>query len=92
MDVVPKGIDRDAVEEYLLGLEGVTEVHDLHIWGMSTTETALTAHVIVPRGADPDTILCRLTHDLEHHFGICHTTIQIERGSYPCSQAPETVL
>jgi cobalt-zinc-cadmium efflux system protein len=92
MDVVPRGIDRDAVESYLLEIEGVTEVHDLHIWGMSTTETALTAHIIVPEGADPDAILSRLTHDLAHEFHICHTTIQIERGSYPCSQAPETVL
>ena len=60
-------------------LDGVEAVHDLHIWPMSTTETALTAHLVMPRGHPDDGFLRSLSHDLEQRYGIEHTTIQIER-------------
>lgn len=79
---VPGGIDRDEVEIELLLTPGVTRVHDLHIWPMSTTKVALTAHLVVPSGNAGDGFLDELTHRLEHRFGIHHATIQIERGAH----------
>lgn len=78
---VPDGIDRDKVEVELLLSPGVTRVHDLHIWPMSTSDVALTAHLLVPSGHPGDAFLEELTHRLEHKFGIRHATIQIETGS-----------
>jgi cobalt-zinc-cadmium efflux system protein len=75
---VPDGIDESAVRGFLAGRTGVEEVHDLHIWPMSTTETALTAHLVIPGGHPGDAFLHDLAHDLEHKFGIHHPTIQIE--------------
>jgi cobalt-zinc-cadmium efflux system protein len=66
------------VNAALAALPGVARVHDLHIWPMSTTETALTAHLIMPGGHPGDGFLAGLAHDLEHDFGIGHTTIQVE--------------
>ena len=65
---------------------GVAGVHDLHIWGLSTTQCALTAHLVVPDGDAGDDFLHRITRDLERSFGIGHATIQIERGDaeHPC--------
>jgi cobalt-zinc-cadmium efflux system protein len=80
MDAVPKGIDPEAVELYLAGLPGVTEVHDLHIWGLSTTEPALTAHLVIPITPDEDALLARVGRDLHDLFGIEHATVQIEKG------------
>jgi len=80
LHAVPKGIDADAVERTLAGLPGVTRVHDLHIWPMSTTEAALTAHLIMPDGHPGDAFLIDLQHRLEHDHGIDHTTVQIELG------------
>lgn len=77
---VPEGIDRDKVEVELLLSPGVTKVHDLHIWPMSTTEIALTAHLVVPSGHPGDALLHEIGHRLEHAFGIHHATIQIETG------------
>ena len=77
---VPDSIDEAQVCEFLHRREGVTKVHDLHIWPMSTTETALTAHLVMPGGSDGDAFLARLSHDLEHEFGIGHATVQIERS------------
>ncbi len=94
LDGVPEGIDAAVVAAYLATLPGVTEVHDLHIWAMSTTETALTAHLVIPRGDDGDTLLARAGADLHERFGIAHPTIQIERGdpAHPCdSTAPEAI-
>ena len=92
MDAVPESVDPHAVEQYLKGLDGVTEVHDLHIWGMSTTEVALTAHVVKPAvaGDDDDALLLGACKELHDRFGIEHTTIQIERGRGPhdCRHAP----
>ncbi len=93
LDGVPEGIDAAAVAAYLATLPGVTEVHDLHIWAMSTTETALTAHLVIPRGGG-DTLLARASADLHDRFGIAHPTIQIERGdpTHPRdSAAPEAI-
>lgn len=75
---VPKGISEKAVRDYLAGLPGVDAVHDLHIWPMSTTETALTAHLVMPQGHPGDAFLSEISHELEHHH-IGHATIQIER-------------
>lgn len=77
---VPQGIDEAAVRAYLAALPGVAAVHDLHIWPMSTTETALTAHLIVPLGHPGDPFLRALAHDLEHDFAIAHATVQVETG------------
>jgi cobalt-zinc-cadmium efflux system protein len=75
---VPEGIDQARVRGFLAAQPGVAAVHDLHIWPMSTTETAITAHLVMPGGYPGDGFLHRLAHDLEHAFGIGHPTIQIE--------------
>ena len=78
MLAVPPGIDERAVRTYLSGLPGVTAVHDLHIWPMSTTETALTAHLLMPGGHPGDALLREIGQELAHHHGIHHTTVQVE--------------
>ena len=78
LDAVPRGIDQDAVDRYLHALPGVLEVHDLHVWGMSTTETALTAHLVREDQAGDADLLHRITHDLRERFGIGHATVQLE--------------
>ncbi len=75
---VPEGIDEGAVRGFLHSLPGVTAVHDLHIWPMSTTETALTAHLVMPGGHPGDGFLHVLAHELDHDFGIGHATVQVE--------------
>jgi cobalt-zinc-cadmium efflux system protein len=92
VDAVPAGIDRHAVEEFLAGLPGVTEVHDLHIWAMSTTETALTVHLVRPNAGLDDHLLTETCHTLEQRFGIHHATIQIEAGLHACRLAPDHVV
>lgn len=77
---VPDRIDHMAVERFLEALPGVTAVHDLHIWPMSTTETALTAHLVMPAGAPGDAFLHDLAHQMEHDFRIGHVTVQVESG------------
>jgi cobalt-zinc-cadmium efflux system protein len=84
LHAVPEGIDPDAVEAYLLGLSGVTAVHDVHIWAMSTTETALTAHLVKQDVRDDDAIIAAATRVLHDRFGIEHTTLQWERGPDAC--------
>jgi cobalt-zinc-cadmium efflux system protein len=85
IDGVPNGIDERAVRNYLSECEGVTGVHDLHIWNMSTVETALTAHLVIPTGRD-DEFLAQISQDLHRLFDIDHTTLQIESGdrNHPC--------
>ncbi len=78
---VPDGIASDEVRGFLAARPGVTAVHDLHIWPMSTTETALTAHLVMPAGHPGDAFLHALAHDLEHKFGIAHPTLQVETGA-----------
>ncbi len=92
LDAVPATIDRHAVEAYLASLPGVAEVHDLHIWAMSTTETALTAHLVRPNVGLDDGLLAAAAHELERRFGIHHTTIQIEAGDSECRLAPDHVV
>jgi cobalt-zinc-cadmium efflux system protein len=77
---VPRGIDPDAVEAHLLGQPGVAQIHDLHIWPMSTTEFALTAHLVMPEGFPGDAFLAGCAHGVAHHFGITHATFQVEIG------------
>jgi cobalt-zinc-cadmium efflux system protein len=89
LDAVPKGIDVNAVEEYLRGLPGITRVHDLHIWAMSTTETALTAHLVKPDGTLDDPLLMRMQDELHDRFGIEHMTVQFECGDADCLCAQE---
>jgi len=80
MDAVPEGIDPVAVREFLATLPGVASLHDLHIWGMSTTEAALTVHLVRPDAEDNDQFLHSICKELHDHFEIEHATIQIERG------------
>jgi len=82
---VPRHIDEAAVKAFLAGQNGVTAVHDLHIWGMSTTECALTAHLVVPAGVTGDAFLREIGKELETRFKIHHATIQIETGGDDCS-------
>ncbi|HYJ30551.1 MAG TPA: cation diffusion facilitator family transporter [Allosphingosinicella sp.] len=77
---VPSSIDPDAVEEHLRTQPGVARIHDLHIWPMSTTEFALTAHLVMPGGFPGDRFLADCAHAIEHRFGISHATLQIEVG------------
>jgi len=91
LDGVPRGIALAAVREYLGQLEGVTEVHDLHVWAMSTNETALTAHLVRPGGSD-DSFLHQVCAELAHRFDIHHATLQIEAGSDVCKLAPADVV
>lgn len=94
MDAVPRTVDIAEVRRYLEGLPGVSEVHDLHIWAMSTTETALTAHLVRPEGASTDALLRDVCRDLHARFGIEHSTIQVERGDlgHDCRFTPGDVV
>ena len=94
LDAVPRRIDPGAVREYLAGLEGVAEVHDLHIWAMSTTETALTVHLVRPSKQIDDDWLSEICHQLHDRFGIGHSTIQVEsgQGARSCRLAPDDVV
>jgi cobalt-zinc-cadmium efflux system protein len=89
LDAVPAGIDPIEVGAMLRGLEGVVEVHDLHIWGMSTTDVALTAHLIRPCHGGEDALLATATRLLRDRFGIAHATLQVEQGLaiHPCDLA-----
>jgi cobalt-zinc-cadmium efflux system protein len=78
LDAVPVSIDPDAVESYLAGLPGVQQVHDLHIWPMSTTTVALTAHLVVTWDGRSPMFVRDASHEIEHRFGIAHATIQLE--------------
>lgn len=79
VDAVPRNVDPDAVREYLSALPGVREIHDLHIWAMSTTDTALTAHVVMDEFPTSDQYLDEVARILQERFSINHPTIQLER-------------
>ena len=89
---VPDGIDVGRVRGFLSGLPGVSAVHDLHVWPMSTTETALTAHLVMPGGHPGDAFFHDLAHELEHAFGIGHATVQVEAGQIDCRLHPDSVI
>jgi cobalt-zinc-cadmium efflux system protein len=78
---VPANVDPAQVEQHLAGLDGVREVHDLHIWAMSTTETALTAHLVMPTGYPGDQALDDIVAGLKGKFAIHHCTLQVEQGT-----------
>lgn len=80
LDAAPRQMNLSVIQDFLEARAGVTEVHDLHVWAMSTTENALTAHMVRPSEGDDDAFLNALCHDLQHRFGISHVTVQIERG------------
>lgn len=81
LSAVPASVDAQAVSDYLRNQPGVTDVHDLHIWGMSTTESALTAHLVVPAGYPGDRVLDGIAEALRSRFGIAHSTLQVEQGT-----------
>jgi cobalt-zinc-cadmium efflux system protein len=81
LDAAPRSVDVAQVRAMLEAQDGVTDVHDLHVWAMSTTEHALTAHVVRPDRNDDDAFLKTVCHELDHAFGIDHVTLQIERGA-----------
>lgn len=87
IDAVPDGIDLPAIESYLLGLPSVVAVHDLHVWALSTTTVALTAHLVITPSSAPTPDLAAVQEHLHETFGIEHSTIQIETQS-PTSSCP----
>ncbi len=94
LHAVPPRIDAAQIRGYLSALDGVAEFHDLHIWGMSTTETALTVHLVMPERLCDDRFITQVTGELRDRFGIGHATVQVETGdsSHPCALAPDHVV
>jgi cobalt-zinc-cadmium efflux system protein len=93
MAAVPPQIDPTAVRTFLSARTGVVDVHDLHIWPMSTTENALTCHLVMPNGHPGDAFLHALAGDLAQRFRINHTTVQIEVDQHlACALAPDEVV
>jgi cobalt-zinc-cadmium efflux system protein len=91
---VPNGIDVKAIHSFLAALPGIEQVHDLHVWGLSTTDIALTAHLVKPTLADDDALLASAIEQLRDEFGIEHATLQIEHNELAatCRQAdPHTI-
>ncbi len=78
LDAVPKNIDIEAVRQFIESQAGVENLHDLHIWAMSTTQSALTAHLVMPAGND-DAFISKMQTELRKRFNIGHTTFQIEK-------------
>ena len=89
LDLVPANVDPNAVRKYLEGLDGVTAVHDLHIWPLSTTRTALTVHLEMPDAVGGDVFLQQICERLRADFQIEHSTIQIEQNAEVCALAPD---
>ena len=90
----PRGVDPARVRAYFAALPGVAGIHDLHVWAMSTTEVALTAHLVMPGGHPGDQFLADAARELQHRFGIGHATLQIEHGNGErrCHLEPEDVV
>lgn len=82
----PARIDLNEVKQHLASFDGVAAVHDLHVWPMSTTETALTAHLVMPGKPASDSFLRDIAASLETRFGVGHSTLQVESGENPCGQ------
>ena len=85
LDAVPRGVEPEAIEAALTALPGVTEVHDLHVWGASTSEISLTAHLVAVDGTGHDQLLADAEAVLRERFRVAHSTIQIE-GPAACEQ------
>jgi cobalt-zinc-cadmium efflux system protein len=94
LQAVPAGIEPSAVRAFLAARPGVADVHDLHIWGMSTSENALSAHLVIPAGHPGDRFLTETARELEQRFRIGHVTLQIEHGdpAHPCGLEPDHVV
>jgi cobalt-zinc-cadmium efflux system protein len=93
LDAVPQGVEVDVVRSFLEQQPGMKGIHDLHIWPISTTETALTCHCLIPAGHPGDQVLAKLAHDLHVRFGIEHVTIQVEIDEHvACSLEPDVVV
>ena len=90
LDGVPASIELDAVRNYLSALPEVSAVHDLHVWAMSTSETALTVHLVTCNGHPGDDFLKRVAEELQHNFAIGHTTLQIETDTRICALSNHT--
>jgi len=88
---VPAHIDVTALETYLRQCQGVSDIHDLHIWGMSTTESALTVHLVMPEGYPGDAFIDDVMRMLKQRFSIQHSTLQVEQGttSHACTLHPD---
>jgi cobalt-zinc-cadmium efflux system protein len=80
LDAAPADADLESIHDFLSRSSGVIEVHDLHLWAMSTTEMALTAHLVRPQHDGGDAFRADLAHELEHRFGVRHATLQIEQA------------
>ncbi len=81
LNAVPANIDTQRIETYLASLPGVESVHDLHVWGLSTTESSMTVHLVTPNGHPGDDFLDQVVHTLNHDHGVHHATIQIDLGT-----------
>ncbi len=81
LNAVPAHINLPAVETYLRECAGVTDIHDLHIWAMSTTESAMTVHLVMPEGYPGDGFMDEIAHTLAEHFSLQHSTLQVEQGT-----------
>jgi len=94
LQAVPSTIDLTKVKAFLLAQPGVTEVHDVHVWAVSTTEIAMTAHLVRPELQNDDALLRQINDELQHQFQIGHSTIQIERSidEASCGQSAEGSL
>jgi cobalt-zinc-cadmium efflux system protein len=94
LNAVPPNIDVARVRAFLLNLPDVTSLHDLHVWSLSTTETALTCHLAMPGGRPGDDTLHQAAEALKEHFGIGHATFQVEdgTGAHPCLLQPDDVV
>jgi len=90
LSAVPRHINRSEVEIYLRQCPGVTDIHDLHIWGLSTTETALTVHLVMPNGYPGDIFIDEIVLALKERFSVEHSTLQIELGTtnHVCTLTP----
>jgi cobalt-zinc-cadmium efflux system protein len=86
LDAAPTSLNMDEVKEFILSRPGVQDIHDLHIWNISTKEIALTAHLVVPDFDIKKPLIHDLEEELLHHFKIGHITIQVEREANDCEQ------
>jgi cobalt-zinc-cadmium efflux system protein len=93
MDAAPRGIDVEEVRTWLEALPGVEEIHDFHVWALSTTETAMTAHILRPQNDDGDRFLHMACEGLASRFRIGHATLQVETdAAHACRLAPAEVV